>query len=228
MMIYDFKIFYFKSAIRSALCILFILFVTNAFSQEWKLRKEEDGIKVYTRLPPGADIDEVMATVRIKTNLSSFVALLKDVSGYVEWAYNCVESKLLKVENDTTQYYYTHTHLPWPVSDRDLIFRSSLKQDPVTFIVKTNSCAMPNMLGENDGIVRIRVGRSGWTLTPVTGGFVDVSYFATLDPGGSIPAWLVNSTIDTGPFYTLQSIRTLLEGGKYKDAEFWFVKEPEK
>lgn len=208
------------------LFFIFILLMSlPAFAQEWTLKKNEDGIKVYTRLPEGSKLEEVRATVRVKASLSAFAALLKDVDGYIEWAYNCVESKIVKAVCDTAQCYYTHTDLPWPASDRDLIFRSSLKQDSATLIIKTNSVCVPDMLKQNDGIVRIRTGRTSWTLTPLSGGFVDVDYFASIDPGGSVPTWLVNSTIDMGPFNTLQKVRELLEGGKYKNATFWFVKE---
>ncbi len=205
---------------------IFILFLSlSAFAQEWTLKKNEDGIKVYTRLPEGSSLDEVRATVCVKTTLSAFTALLKDVDGYKAWAYNCVESKVIKMVCDTAQCYYTQTDLPWPVSNRDLIFRSSLKQDSTTLVIKTNSVCVPDMLAENEGIVRIRGGRSAWTLTPIAGGYVDVDYFASIDPGGTIPAWLINSTIDTGPYNTLKNVRKLLEGGKYKSTTFWFVKE---
>ena len=204
---------------------LLVFFSLPAFSQEWKLVKDEDGIKVYTRLPEGAKFDELRATMRVKTSLSAFAALLKDVPGYTEWAYNCVESKMVLAVCDTAQCYYTHTGLPWPASDRDQVFRSSLKQDSVTRVIRTNSVCVVDMVKENDGIVRIKEGKTGWTLTPLAGGFVDVEYFAKINPGGSVPAWLVNSTIDMGPFNTLQKARELLEGGKYKNATFWFVKE---
>jgi len=205
-------------------CFLFFSF--SVFSQEWKLKKEEGGIKVYSRLPENSKLEEVRATVTVKTSLSSFTALLKDVDGYKDWAYNCVESKLVKAENDTAQCYYSHTHLPWPASDRDLVFRSSLKQDTITCVIKTNSYCVPWMLKENDGIVRVKQGRTSWTLTPKPGGLVDVVYFISIDPGGSIPAWIVNYTIAFGPIYTLQKVQEILEGGKYKNTDFWFIKEP--
>jgi hypothetical protein len=204
---------------------LLILCSFPAYAQEWTLKKNEEGIKVYTRLPEGSKLEEVRATVRVKTSLSAFTALLKDVPGYTDWAYNCVESKMVLAICDTAQCYYSHTSLPWPASDRDLIFRSSLKQDEETKIIRTNSVCVPDMLDENEGIVRIREGITAWTLTPVAGGFVDVNYYVNINPGGSVPAWLVNSTIDMGPFNALQKVRELLEGGKYKNATFWFIKE---
>ncbi len=206
---------------------LLILFSFPSFSQEWKLAKDEDGIKVYTRLPEGAKLDEVRATVRVKASLSAFTALLKDVPGYTEWAYNCVESKLIELYHDTAQIYYSHNDLPWPVSDRDLVFHSAVKQDSLTLVVKTNSYCVPGYVEEKEGIVRVKNGKTSWTITPKPDGFVEVDYFVSLDPGGSIPAWLVNSTIDMGPFNTLKKVRQLLEEGKYKDATFWFVKELE-
>jgi hypothetical protein len=206
-------------------CCCLLLFTAASQAQEWTLKKDEDGIKVYTRLPEGKKLEEVRATVRIKTSLSAFTALLKDVPGYKDWAYNCVESKVLKIVCDTAQCYYTQTDLPWPVSNRDLIFRSSLKQDEKTLVISTNSVCMPEMLDESEDVVRIREGRTAWTLVPLAGGYVDVDYYASIDPGGSVPTWVINSTIDKGPYNTLKKVRELLEGGLHKDATFWFVKE---
>lgn len=196
-------------------------------AQEWKLKKEEDGIKVYTRLVAGSKIEEVRCTAEVKARLSAFTAMLKDVKGYPEWAYNCVESKLIEIISDTSQIYYSRTDLPWPASDRDLVFRSSLKQDPKTLIIKTRSYSVHEKAEEKDGVVRVKKGNTSWTLTPKPGGIIQVDYFVSVDPGGSVPAWLANSTITYGPLNTLQRVKKLLEGGKYSNAEFWFVKEAE-
>ena len=205
---------------------LLILFVSlPAFSQEWNLKKEEDGIKIFTRFIPGTEFEEVRCTVSIKTRLSSFVAMLKDIEGYTEWAFNCVETKLLETINDTVLIYYTHTSLPWPANDRDLILRLSLYQDPLTFEVKTNAYSVPGFVKEKEGIVRITNAKTAWNLSPRPGGFVEVDYFASFGAGGSIPAWLINSTITYGPLQSMQKIKKLLEDGKYKNAVFWFVKE---
>ncbi len=216
-----------KNHKKSAFYFLIFFATMPAFSQDWELKKEEDGIKIYTRLPEGSKLEEVRSTVRVKTSLSAFTALLKDVPGYTAWAYNCVEAKLIEAINDTAQIYYSHTSLPWPASDRDLVMRSSLKQDPQTLIIKTNTRCVPEMAEEKEGIVRVKTGKTSWTLTPIRGGFVDVDYFVSLDPGGNIPAWMVNYTIATGPLHALQTAKMLLENGKYKDSKFWFVKEME-
>lgn len=204
-----------------------LLFSFLSFAQEWKLKKEEDGIKIYTRLPVGSDIEEVRSTVRIKSSLTAFATLLKDVDGYVEWAYNCVEAKLIEAINDTAQIYYSHTDLLWPVSDRDLVFLFSLKQDPQTLVIKTNSYSVTEKVPLKEGIVRVRKGRTSWTITPKPGGYVEVDYYVSIDPAGSIPAWLVNSTITTGPLNTLQKVRQLLESGRYAASTFDLIRELE-
>lgn len=225
MRFFDFIGAHLKNHKSFVLLFLFLISGSQVFSQEWKLKSEEDGIKIFTRTTPNSKIQDVLCSVKIKTRISSLIALLKDVDGYPEWAYNCVESKLVELINDTTQIYYSHTAIPWPVSDRDFIFHSVMSQNPNTLVIKTHSVTMPFMLKEKEGIVRIKEGKTSWTLTPIAGGFVIAEYLISVDPGGLIPAWLVNSTITYGPLHTLQRIRTLLENGKYKDAAYPYVKE---
>jgi len=208
------------------LLLLFFFFVpASSFSQTWELKNNEDGIKIFTRLVPGNDIEDVRCSFNIRTNLSSFVALLKDIKGYPEWAFNCLETKLLEAINDSVLIYYQNTYLPWPVNDRDFVLRQSIKQDPITQIVKTSVSCIPGYVKVKEDVVRLTSGNTSWNLTPKPGGFISVDYIASVGQGGSLPAWLVNSTIEYGPLQSMQKIRKLLEGGKYKNAQFWFIKE---
>lgn len=206
-------------------CCLLIFAGYSSQAQEWNLKQDEDGIKVYTRLATGSEYEDVHCTLKIKVRLSSFIAMLKDIEGYTEWAFNCTEANLIKTINDTVQIFYTHTYLPWPASDRDFILRMTLKQDPNTLVVKTNSYCVPGFVKEKEGIVRVTNLKNNWKITPKPGGFLEVDYFASLGPGGDVPAWLINATITYGPMQSMQKVRNLLEGGKYKNAVFWFVKE---
>lgn len=229
-MMYDFFIGlnltkYTKSLLSWFSFTLFLLVAFPSFSQEWNLKKDEDGIKIYTRLAPGSEYEDVRCTLKIKARLSSFTAMLKDVQGYTEWAFNCLEAKLLETINDTVQIFYTHTYLPWPASDRDFILRMSIKQDPKTLAVKTKSYCVKGYVEEKEGLVRVLNLENAWKLTPKLGGFLEVDYFASLGPGGDVPAWLINSTVTYGPLQTMQKVRKLLEGGKYKNVVFWFIKE---
>ena len=67
--------------------------------------------------------------------------------------------------------------------------------------------------------------KSLWTLIPKGNGRVDVSYELIVDPGGWIPAWLVNMTMAVGPYNTILNMREELKKEKYQSAKYTFIKE---
>ena len=67
--------------VKFALLFL-ILFTTNSFSTNetyyWRLEKNENGIKVYSRAMKGFDFREVRVVNKVKSTLSAIVAVILD------------------------------------------------------------------------------------------------------------------------------------------------------
>jgi hypothetical protein len=47
------------------------------------------------------------------------------------------------------------------------------------------------------------------------------------DPGGGLPAWLVNAVSISQPFNTLENLTKIVKDEKYSDAAFDFITLPE-
>lgn len=192
---------------------------------EWQLRKSESGIVVYSRDVEGSNFKELKSIFEIKTSLSSVVALLKDFDSYPQWVYRCGESKLLKKISYKESIHYQTVVAPWPVDNRDFIVRVFLNQDTVSGkIVQTGQC-LPNYLPPMKDHVRIQLFNAKWTITPLQNGFLKIEYQLMVDPGGNVPAWLVNLAVVDGPFDTAVGMKRMLLKEKYSKANIPDIKE---
>lgn len=213
---------------RSVFTLLFLqLFIsshiTSDRSKGWNLRKNENGIAVYTRYASNSDIKEIWVVDTVKTTLSAVVAVLLDTKNYSNWVYRCRICKTLKIINDKEQYDYELTSVPWPFEDRDVITDSKISQDSVTKVVTVNSKGAPDYIPDSTGVVRIKNFHSIYTLTKLTDGRIKVDYALYGDPGGNIPAWLINANIVVGPYNSTLEMNKQL--AKYQSANYSFIIE---
>jgi hypothetical protein len=205
-------------------CFLLLTVLSFAAGKEdWELKKDENGIKVYTRLSEGSNLKEVRVVNEVHSSLSAIVALLLDTKNYPSWIYACSEAQTLKLVNDKEQYQYTVTDVPWPVSDRDVVSYFKIEQNAPTGIVTMTNSGMADYIPEKSGRVRVQHFQSKYTLTPAEDGIVKVEFELYLDPGGSVPAWLINANIVTAPYNTTVSMSKQLPN--YQTASYSFIKE---
>ena len=89
-----------------------------AQDSDWELRKDKNGIQVYTREVEGSNLDEFKGVGTVNASVESIVQILQDADNMKDWLPDCKESELLKLEQKD-QYHYTITTAPWPVKNRD-------------------------------------------------------------------------------------------------------------
>jgi hypothetical protein len=102
--------------------------------------------------------------------------------------------------NEAELIYYTEVEAPWPISDRFMVLRLQVKQDPVTKMVTIDLTNIPDMMPEKKGFVRMKDYSSHLTVTPLSSTRAKIECIVHADPGGVIPAWAVNAAIDETPF----------------------------
>lgn len=86
-------------------------FPANA-QENWKLVKEETGIKVYTKPESGSDYKAFKAEMQVSCKIEDIVGILKSSDSINSWIVNCRGIELLKTD-DNDQYYYIETQLPF-------------------------------------------------------------------------------------------------------------------
>ena len=213
--------------INSILTLVIVLTqLSTSLAQDWKLSKEENGISIYLKKSTTTGLNEVKATMTLKTTLSSIVALGLITELYPTWSYRVDHAKILEKVNDTAYYGYTLLDVPWPASDRDMVWFLQYTQDPITKIVRSYSSMRPDHIPVNKGVVRVQKAKAGWILTPTENGEVFVEYEFSFEPGGYAPAWIVNLGSDQGPFHNFSRIKEVIHEAVYQDLEVGFIEEP--
>lgn len=177
----------------------------------WSLVRDRDGIAVHTRPVEGSGILEFKGTALVASPVDAIRAVLRAVDDFELWFPNTSESRLLAREQGVT-FQYTVIDAPWPVSDRDNVFRSETEHDPATGIVRIAVSAAPDRHPEQPDRVRVRHARGQWLLEPLAGERTRVTFTMHLEPGGGVPQWLLNSQVVETPFEALTNLRSRVAG----------------
>jgi hypothetical protein len=196
--------------------IRIILFIFSLFSSiylsgqsDWELRKDKDGITIYTRTPEGTNIKEYRVSAEIKSPPSEVYEFLTDLEYRPEWVIKCMGLEIIDtVENHIR--YHTGYDIPWPVSDRDLVVE--------TESVLKDSSGMSHLLTVGididfpieKGTVRMEKYREEVFLEEVSSTTTLFRAEGFADPGGNIPAWIINMFLVDGIFDSMVKTRELL------------------
>ena len=104
----------------AAVCGLSLLASGLAHAEDWKLAKDEDGIKIYLSEVQGSKYKAYRGVTTINADVATLRTLQEDVKGSCQWIHACAEQSLLKHEG-MQSWVYTRFDMPWPVEARDSI-----------------------------------------------------------------------------------------------------------
>lgn len=185
---------------------------TTGFSDNsgWKLSKEKDGIKVFTKSHDNSGIKEFKAVTSINANISQLVKIINDVENYPGWMANCESSNTYKIINKTTRIDYLKTSVPWPLNDRDAALEFKIIKDTEEYFEATMN-SVTGIIPEMIDIVRIRKAKGKWIFKKNDRKMVDITYQFYGDPEGNIPTSVINLFIVNGPYKTLLNIKDLFK-----------------
>jgi hypothetical protein len=187
-----------------------LTFSNNSSAQEWSLERDRSGVKIYTRYISGWDLKQFKGIVNIRTSIKTVEKTLRNDVGRDRWMYNTYDSKDIKKVSDNEIYCYSRVDAPWPVYDRDNVTRYTYKKisDTEMYVYLKN---FSGILSEKSGIVRINRMEGYWHFKETSPGNVQVTQLAVAEAGGSIPAWLANSSIIDSPYHTLLNLKNHIE-----------------
>ncbi|MCR8561466.1 hypothetical protein KXD93_27680 [Mucilaginibacter sp. BJC16-A38] len=188
---------------------LLFAFVAAMAQGNWELKKNENGIAVYTRKAATGNLKELRVICELDATKAQLISTLQDIGNYNDWVYSNKKSEILKSLNPYKIIYYTESRLPWPIKDRDLIVQLDISSGAEILEIQAKS--IPDYLPQNKKFVRVPYSLAKWKVTQVTENKLKVDYTFSVDPGGSIPSWLVNATMAIGPYNSFAKLREMLK-----------------
>lgn len=189
---------------------LFLFSQLGLFSQEdWKLRKNEDGITIYTRESKNAKVIEFKGITTIEAPIAKLEEILKDFNSYHLWMADLKKVKLLKKINDSDYYLWYAASVPWPLEDRDIVQKFRILNIKASTVITLKS--YPEYIPDNKDYVRIKNAEGKWVFTPVNENVTLVKYQYFADPEINVPLWIMNMFIVDGPYDTLKKLKEMAE-----------------
>ena len=177
-------------------------------SAGWQLRKDKDGIKVYTRDLEHKGVLEYRAIATIEADFEKIVRIIHNVEDYPSWTSNCASAEIYKIINDSTVIEYMTTPVPWPLSDRDVVMKFVVWKQTKDYF-EAHLTSVPDLVPENGDYIRMKEAEGFWIFKKTDEGKVEIIHQFYADPGGNIPKWIINLFIVSGPYKTLSNLKQL-------------------
>jgi len=190
---------------------------------EWREIADEEGIKVYQREVPGTSFVSFRGIGVVDADIFDVYAVIFDIKNKTSLLSNCSDYQLLQYKGLGNLVVYTRTEAPFIfISDRD-----SVLETRVTFehekkrIIATFQKTDDSMFPPQDDAVRTKALKGSWILEAQADGTTRITYEVNADPGGLLPAWLVNLGSRKLPLSTIRNMRgQVLEKEAYARSRF--------
>lgn len=176
---------------------------------KWELKKNEDGIKIWTADTPKSSFKTFRAEMTVDADLEKVRTVLINLDT-ITFYYDGISSVTdVKQISENEAEYFLEFDFPWPVSKRRA--RVTSKVVPV----EIGSYEISTMITPNssfkEGFVTVKQMSSFWIIVNAGNNQTYIKHIAQMDPSGSVPAWIANSKVVDTPLKTLKNLRTLLE-----------------
>jgi hypothetical protein len=177
----------------------------------WGQVRDSEGIQVFTGKVAGDPIVIVKTQVVIDAGLERVKAVMDDEARYIKWVPYLVDTRILHRYSAVEWLQYNQFNAPWPATDRDLVYRVSVREDTSGVVIYTMQSEGSPLMPEHQGIVRALLKASTYTLTPINDHQTRVELIFHADPRGWVPMWIVNILHRSFPFLTLKRLREQIE-----------------
>jgi hypothetical protein len=188
--------------------LLLLIFESPLFAQnEWTIQKEKDGIKISSRHSPTSPFNDIRVELDLTGNIDQLEAILVDVSRYKDWSYATKVSRLVKSMGAEKFIYYTEIEVPWPATNRFFYANFELKKKLAERSMHVTAENILNYQPVPKDLVQVPLTRGTWNITTVTNKSIHVDYMLEMNPGGSLPVWVLNLFSTKGPMESFENIK---------------------
>jgi hypothetical protein len=179
-----------------------------------KLKKDQDSIKVYTCHTDTSRFKSIVAEFTLHTSFDQLAQIVFDTPNYTQWQFNTIEAKTVKKISSSEQVYRTVIEAPWPVVDRDMVVHMKIQHDRNSNEMVITAESEKGIIPKKESYVRVPASRGKWIVKEKSRNLLQVKYTMQIDPGGSVPPWLVNWVCAEAPYKSFRNLKAILEKKK--------------
>ncbi len=205
---------------RRIIALMIVLMCATLLGAEggWVNLSDEDNVTGYSRAVDGSNILEYRSTVIVDARIEVVGAVLRNVDGLKDNG-NCVELRILEKKDSNNYTFYIAYSYSGPIASRDIIVKVTTVYDikrgrVVSDLVAVKDSAVP----EREGFVRITDYRSQFVIEYISREKTGVVFTSRVDPGGYIPAFIVNYMGKKAIYSGAIDLRNAVRKKEYIDA----------
>ena len=213
---------------KSGFALLVALFLgfsqIGAASDNWESNGVKDGVSLYTKAYEGEALKAFRGNKVFNASIKQIYWVLQnpDSKFRMEWVDRLYLSERLESPKSLgvphSSIIYQAYKLPWPISNRDQVVKTSAKRDGKNLIITLKSTLNDKKPTADTIGVRMELLYAVYNLNYVDENKTDVTVSVRIDSKGSIPTWLSNLINKTWPVKTLNALEK--QTAKYNGENF--------
>jgi len=196
----------------SIFLVICLSYINLSAQTNWKLEKDKNGIKVWTRKQVNSNLKEYKANLVLNTSIDKLISFFRNYKLYENWMYktDVGSLKLLKKYSDDEFVIRLTMSAPF-IKTRESITHFTINQPDNKGVVLIDLVTVPDFIPVNEKYVRIPKMNGYWKLVPIEGGKIEITHVASVNAGGNIPNGFVNLSAVDAPFSMLQKLKELIK-----------------
>jgi hypothetical protein len=193
---------------RRLLLAALVAFATPAFADDWVAYSDRDDVASYSRSIPGSKVLAMKGVSTLDVPIGRLIGVYLDAARAPKWVDLMISLEEHKLPGGHDAIERQLYDMPWPVYDREFVFKRTVAIDPATKTVTISYKSIQDARHPvTDDYVRATDYGSYWKFTALPGGKTRVEAVAMVDPEGSLPAWLFNSVQRSWPRESIHGIK---------------------
>ena len=199
---------------------------TTRDDDPWVLVRRHGAIRVYRHRDDHERLRTFRGVLRMElADEYALVALANDYENLPEWVHFLRDVEEIKRDGPLRRWLRFTTNLPWPLHDREAVLRLDARQhrDEHEDALWMDISNAPDLIDPDPRFLRFPQlhGHSGMRRLP--GDEVEIIYQMVINPGGRIPAWLVNRVLRDAPFFTLARLHHRVRCPEYQGRYYRYL-----
>ena len=191
----------------------------------WVLKKEKEGIQVFVTNQENSKFKAIRVLCSLPGTMEQLISVLQLVQIQPQWVVSTKNAYSIKQVSVDKLLYYAEVDLPWPINNRDMVIDLSFVQDPKTKILSIYANTIDHILPEIEGKQRVPYSAAKWLVISEGNHKISIDYTIKIDPGGGIPAWMVNLFIAKAPYESFKNLTKLIQEKRFQGQHYSFLKD---